>query len=841
MNKVWWKRITALVVFIISLFVIDFILNKDNSELTMDMPKATLPVVSIMSGEYKINTMYGYTSKREEAYTKDSITPISTDRNISLVIDTYQVDIKSVAYEVRSADGKRLIEGRDITVLQKMPDKIQFSIQLKDLTDENTEYSFVTILTMEDGKTVYYYTRFIHGENYYEKEKLDFIMSFHNTAFSDDGTEIKKYLESNSKGDNSNYHKVDIHSDLSQVMWGALPVEKTEEPVILIKDITTQTAGVVLKYPLKKTGVGAGDYYFVEEYYRVRYTPNRIYLLDFERTMDEIFRADKNSFSNDKVNLGITDEQVSMVESEGGKNLAFINADRLFVYSNIDNKLAEVFSFYNKNNFDIRTRNRNFDIKILKMEDSGSLTFMVSGYMNRGIHEGEVGIAVYYYDTTRNSIEEQIFIPYGKSADILIKELEQLCYLNLENHLFLILEGGLYDINLEQKNYERVISDLTEDAYKVSKSGRMISWLKESDLYASRTLYWMNLNDGKRLEIKAGFGEYISVLGYIGEDLIYGLVKESKIKTETNGNILFPIHELVIRSQDDRILKNYYKEGSYIVDCNILDNQITLKRIQMSESGEYRPIEDDHIASSDIQDKNVTKVNIINDDVYKKTVQLVLKNTVNTNSIKIMTPKEVIFEGGREVVLDMENAGNYFYVYGSRGVEKITSSSAEAVEMAYELSGSVVDTGGNYVWKKGTFYTRNQIMAITGTRRDSEAGSLAVCLDAILELEGISRQTQPLLDAGEDALSIMKNSLRKDKILDLKGCPLDTVLFYVDQDIPVLALMDNEDAYLIIGFNEFNIVLMDPKQGTVYKKGMNDSREMFESSGNQFITYMRYE
>ena len=161
--------------------------------------------------------------------------------------------------------------------------------------------------------------------------------------------------------------------------------------------------------------------------------------------------------------------------------------------------------------------------------------------------------------------------------------------------------------------------------------------------------------------------------------------------------------------------------------------------------------------------------------------------------------------------------------------------------MAYELAGSVVDTEGNYIWKKGTLYTRNQIMAITGTRKDGEKGSLAVCLDTILELEGISRQTQPLLDAGEDALSIMKNSLRKEKILDLKGCPLDTVLFYVDQDIPVLALMDNGDAYLIIGFNEFNIVLMDPKQGTVYKKGMNDSREMFESSGNQFITYMHYE
>ena len=841
MNKTWIKRIVAVFVFIISLFVIDFFMNRGTSEITMDMPKATLPIVSVMADEHKINTMYGYTSKREEAYTKDSITPISENRQITFVIDTYQADIESVAYEVRSIDGERLIEGSDITVLQKMPDKIQFSIHLKDLIEANQEYAFVTILTLEDGEKVYYYTRFIQSEDYHEKEMLDFITYFHNTTFSGDGTDIKKYLESNSKGDNTNFHKVDIHSSLAQVMWDVLPIEKAQEPVILIKDITTQTASVVLKYLVKEVGIAEDDYYFVEEYYRVRYTPNRMYLLDYERTMDEIFDANKDSFSNDKIYLGITDENVSMVESEGGKNLAFINANRLFVYSNVDNKLSEVFSFYNKNNFDMRTRNRNFEIKILKMEDSGNLAFMVAGYMNRGIHEGEVGVGVYFYDTTQNAIEEQVFIPYNKSADILIKELNNLCYLNVENHLFLILEGGLYDINLEQKNYEVVISDLTEDTYKVSKSGRMISWLKENKPYSSSSLYWLNLNDGKRIEIKSGYNEYITIMGFMGEDLLYGLVEKKNIRTETNGNILFPIHKLIIRNQDNKILKNYDKEGSYIVDCEIVDNQITLKRIQMDEEGKYTFIEDDHIASSDIQDKNVTKVNTVNLDVYKKIVQLVLKNTTEPHSLKIMTPKEVIFEGGREVNLDLSNVQDNYYVYGPKGVEMITSSSAEAVNLAYELSGSVVDANGNYIWKKGTIYTRNQIMAITGTRKDNESGSLAVCLDTILELEGISRKTQPLLDMGEDALNILKNSLRQERILDLRGCPLDTILYYVDQDIPVLALMGNQEVYLIIGFNEYNIVLMDPKLGTVYKKGMNDSRAMFEENGNQFITYMRYE
>ena len=87
MSKEWIKRSVAVVVFIISIFVIDLILNRDNSEITMDMPKATLPIVSVVSGDYKINTMYGYTSRREEAYTKDSITPIANDRKISLKKD----------------------------------------------------------------------------------------------------------------------------------------------------------------------------------------------------------------------------------------------------------------------------------------------------------------------------------------------------------------------------------------------------------------------------------------------------------------------------------------------------------------------------------------------------------------------------------------------------------------------------------------------------------------------------------------------------------------------------------------------------------------------------------
>ena len=116
-------------------------------------------------------------------------------------------------------------------------------------------------------------------------------------------------------------------------------------------------------------------------------------------------------------------------------------------------------------------------------------------------------------------------------------KLENITYLSKENHLYLILDGNLYNIGLEQKSCEILNSNLVEETYKVSESGRMICWLKENRPYESNSLVWMNLSDGKQIEVKAGFGERISILGFMGEDLIYGLVKRADMETKANGNV----------------------------------------------------------------------------------------------------------------------------------------------------------------------------------------------------------------------------------------------------------------------------------------------------------------
>ena len=130
-------------------------------------------------------------------------------------------------------------------------------------------------------------------------------------------------------------------------------------------------------------------------------------------------------------------------------------------------------------------------------------------------------------------------------------------------------------------------------------------------------------------------------------------------------------------------------------------------------------------------------------------------------------------------------------------------------------------------------------MAIEGEQVTEQNSSLSVCLDTILRFEGVSRSTEYLLEQGKTISSILEDSLRDMQVLDLSGCSLDAVLYYVNMDIPVLATLQDGNAVLIVGFNELNIVVMDPLTGTVYKKGMNDSTEWLAENGNHFITYVK--
>lgn len=840
MKKTIIRIAVCVVVFLASALIIGSIMNQGHNNMTMEMAPATLPMITMESGGVACNELHGNTVEMDVAYQKDCITLLGEGRQANFTVDTFGREITGISTEVRSIDGSRLIENSEVTGWKANGKSFSVSLTLKDLIDTNTQYSLTLILELEGEQKVYYYTTILWNDDVHISEILEFATDFHGKLYDKEvAKELTKYLEPNSKlTDNGTFHKVNIHSSFQQITWGSLEPVQEDAASIRLTQISGNVASLLMDFVVS-TGEGKNKiYYNVEEYYRVRYTSERMYLLDYERTMTQIPDTTR-MYANDKILLGITDENVDMMESADGNTVVFSDMGQLLSYNAATNGLTVIFSFYDKDNADRRTLYDNHGIKILDVDDGGNVKFAVYGYMNRGRHEGETGIQIISYDNSLNTIEEEVYIPYSKSYAVLKDEMEQLLYRNRQQHVYFFLENGVYDVDLENRSAEQLVSIRQDDSLQVSENHEIIVWQEGDDINHSNQLNVRNLNTGEQTVIRAEDGEAIRPLGFMGEDIIYGVARESDIRTENSGQIFYPMYKVCISNSSGDNLKEYGQDGIYIVDCAIEGNQITLSRIQRSENGSYQEILDDQIMNNVEEEPGQNKVVTADIDIYERYVQIQTKTTIDTKTIKVLNPKEVVFEGGRELTLDAVSEVSRYYVYNAYGVQGIYSAPGKAVKEAYDSAGVVANDRGITVWLKGNRVSRNQIMAIKEESVTDQKNSLTVCLDNILRHAGITRNTEYDLAQGKTAIQILEENMTGVQVLDLSGCSLDAVLYYVNQDIPVLAILEDGEAVLVTGFNEFNVVIMEPSTGKLYKKGMNDATTWFAENGNHFISYMK--
>ena len=842
MKKTIIRIAVCVVVFLASALIIGSIMNQGHNNMTMEMAPATLPMITMESGGVACNELHGNTVEMDVAYQKDCITLLGEGRQANFTVDTFGREITGISTEVRSIDGSRLIENSEVTGWKANGKSFSVSLTLKDLIDTNTQYSLTLILELEGEQKVYYYTTILWNDDVHILEILEFATDFHGKLYDKEvAKELTKYLEPNSKlTDNGTFHKVNIHSSFQQITWGSLEPVQEDAASIRLTQISGNVASLLMDFVVS-TGEGKNKiYYNVEEYYRVRYTSERMYLLDYERTMTQIPDTTR-MYANDKILLGITDENVDMMESADGNTVVFSDMGQLLSYNAATNGLTVIFSFYDKDNADRRTLYDNHGIKILDVDEGGNVKFAVYGYMNRGRHEGETGIQIISYDNSLNTIEEEVYIPYSKSYAVLKDEMEQLLYRNRQQHVYFFLENGVYDVDLENRSAEQLVSIRQDDSLQVSENHEIIVWQEGDDINHSNQLNVRNLNTGEQTVIRAEDGEAIRPLGFMGEDIIYGVARESDIRTENSGQIFYPMYKVCISNSSGDNLKEYGQDGIYIVDCAIEGNQITLSRIQRSENGSYQEILDDQIMNNVEEEPGQNKVVTADIDIYERYVQIQTKTTIDTKTIKVLNPKEVVFEGGRELTLDAVSEVSRYYVYNAYGVQGIYSAPGKAVKEAYDSAGVVANDRGITVWLKGNRVSRNQIMAIKEESVTDQKNSLTVCLDNILRHAGITRNTEYDLAQGKTAIQILEENMTGVQVLDLSGCNLDAVLYYVNQDIPVLAILEDGEAVLVTGFNEFNVVIMEPSTGKLYKKGMNDATTWFAENGNHFISYMKIE
>lgn len=166
-----------------------------------------------------------------------------------------------------------------------------------------------------------------------------------------------------------------------------------------------------------------------------------------------------------------------------------------------------------------------------------------------------------------------------------------------------------------------------------------------------------------------------------------------------------------------------------------------------------------------------------------------------------------------------------------------TPSVTDAVLGADSNAGVVIDSEQKYIWRRGRDASQPMIGSGTLDMAEISDNSVVRCLMYLLREEESSIDVEDLVAKGETPRQILTEALTERKVVDLSGCSVNQVLYYVNLGNPVLAMVGDQ-AVLIVGYDEHNTILYQPAENTVKKMGLQDSDTFFSSGGNIFLGYI---
>ena len=206
---------------------------------------------------------------------------------------------------------------------------------------------------------------------------------------------------------------------------------------------------------------------------------------------------------------------------------------------------------------------------------------MVYGYMNRGAHEGYSGVGIYHYNNDQGAIEEQVFIPCTESFEFLQEDLGTLSYVNQSGQLFIMIAGNLYQINIDENTYEVLADHIDSDDFGVSVTNAHAAWKSESGDYAGQ-IEFIDFDTMERRRIAPEASQKLDLLGFMNEDLIYGIVLDGDTLPNATGYMIDGITMFRIEGFDGTVKKEYHQDGLYVAGVTVGTTLMEFTLVQKS-------------------------------------------------------------------------------------------------------------------------------------------------------------------------------------------------------------------------------------------------------------------
>ena len=827
---------TALVLFSQNIEVIQ--VRVDNSKV--DMEGETLPIINLKSYGVEANRLYGYVSNTPANNVRETITVIDNDKNVDVIIDECKTVVNKLNYEVRAVTDNELIDSGEVIGFEDSKKGKVARIKFATDFSPSTEYALKLTLVTDVSKKINYYTRIkFYSNECYIKEKINFVKDFHDMTIKKD-EKLAMYIEPDAEADNTSFAHVNINSSFDSIVWGKLTPVLQTEVIPSIKEVNIETAAIVLEYYIKaKTETGL-ETYFVSEYYRVKHTPERIYLLWFERNMEAQFDPALASVNKSELKLGIVDDkELEIVSNDTVNKVAFSRNGNVYMYDLTENKIYNVYQQHVDTEKLDHELYRQQNTHIMSIDEEGNMCFAVCGYIAHGAYEGKVAIVLYKFHKSENAIEELLYIPFQMTYQILKENFEEYSYLNTSDVFYFSIDDKIYSYSLVARKLECLAENIGDRNFTIIPESSSYVWESAQQDGLATEITIMNLETEEKTVIPAGEGNYIRLVGVMGTNIVSGIGKISDIARTTEGSVIYAMKTIEIRNKDNEVIKSYDKKKIFITEATVAENVVYLKRAK-KDNGGYRKVVDDNILNRVIEDKAYVEVTERVTEKMKTEKYMSFPSSFTmAKTPEVQTSSMFVVREEKALYLDDFAPTLKYFVYAKGSIKDATTNPAEAIVLADSEQGVVINSKNQLVWERGGRFLSSTVPGIENVRTGAGISSIDACVLMLLKSEQINVNVKEIKKNNKTMLEIIGEYIEEP--VNLTGCTLDEVLYFVSGGKPVIAMKNATDAVIIISYNTTTVTVYDPQTGMNQTMYHQTAQQIFDAAGNIYVSYMKGE
>ena len=382
---------------------------------------------------------------------------------------------------------------------------------------------------------------------------------------------------------------------------------------------------------------------------------------------------------------------------------------------------------------------------------------------------------------------------------------------------------------MKSKKSSVLAKNITDDMTVISDSGMLA--LNQS----KNKMKIMDLSTQKSEVITCDKDQVLRPIGFIEKDFIYGIGDKDKVVRNKDGSYMYPLNNVYIRS-NKKIVKEYGENGTYITDTSVDGTAISLTHSKQSGKS-YKKVNVSYIRYKDKQANKVVLEygytgNRLNqlylgfpDNVYIQT----RPNYLSTNVEEQDDETKIKFASN-------DNKYNDAYVYTGGKLSGIYSNMKEAVKVAKQGGGVVVNYHQMYLWEKGIAQNYGKASNIPMVKAKSKDETDIACILMMAQSDGIKISYDKIKKMSGSTYDKLFKVFNK-RAVNYSDCSMEDLVYVISKGRSFMAQRKNGTYVVVMSYNQTDLRYYDPVSGKSVKANRSKLESEFKQAGSVYYGY----